>query len=247
MNFNIKSESLINHTLNLQRINAVALPFAVQNALNAVARDVKKRTLKITTERQFDIKKRNFFKANSGYKPYKAKQFNYNINKMHAEVGITKSSKSHDKSTEQVAHQQTATKIKRSINPLGTKPQTKAIIDVLSHKPEVYEHQSEFDSGDYIKKVARAKKRNAPFIVRNSTKGTVYRVKSFKRLKSGKNRNRLKMDLQPIASYIKSGYVKLTKKKPFLNDAARKSMTEIMEQEYVKEAKKQVERAIKRR
>ena len=205
--FSIKSDKLINHTLTLQRINDVALPIAVQNTLNSVARDVKKRTLDEYTNKYFNIKKRTFFKSNSAYKPYKAKQANYNVNRLKAEVGITKGKRANETATEQVGHQQTATKIKRSINPLGEKPQTKAIIDILSKKPEIYQNEGEFNAADYIKKVSRAKKRNAPFLRKNTSgsRGSVGIVKSFKRLKSG----RLKIKILPIASYIRGGFVKL--------------------------------------
>jgi len=248
--FFVKSDQLLNYTLSLQKINSVALPFAVQNTLNAVSKDVKKRTLKKLTEQQFDIKKRTFFTANSAFKPYKAKQFNYNINRIKSEVGITKGKKANEKATKQVGYQQTATPIKRSVNPLGDKPQTKAIIDVLSKKPEIYQNESGgFNPGVYYNKVARAKKRNAPFLFKNSsgTKGSIGRVRKFQRRKTGKEKGRLNIDIQPLASYKKSGYVRLRKKKPFLNEAAKKSMIDILDKEFVKEVEKQVERAMKRR
>ncbi len=243
--FSIKSKELIDHTLSLQRINDVALPIAVQNTLNNVAKDVKKRTLDNYANKYFDIKRRTFFKSNSAYKPYKAKQANYNVNRLKAEVGITKGKRANEKATEQVGYQQTATKIKRSINPLGEKPQTKAVIDILSKKPEIYQNEGEFDAGSYIKKVSRAKKRNAPFIRKNTSgsKGSVGIVKTFRRLKSGK----LKIKILPIASYIKGGFVKLKKKSPFLNDAAIASMNEKAANEFLKEARKQIERVVKRK
>lgn len=244
--FSIKSDELINFTLSLQKINDIALPLAVQNTLNAVAKNVKTKTLDKLTNKYFDIKKKNFFKANSGYKPYKAKQFNYNVNRLKAEVGITKGKRPNEKATEQVGSQQTATSIKRSINPLGTKPQTKAVIDILSKKPEVYEQGSDFDAGDYLLKVARAKKRNAPFLFKNSNRGSVGIVKTFKRIKSGKEKGRLKIVIKPIASYIEGGRVKLKTKKPFLNDAVLASAKELMNKEFIKQADIQIQRALKR-
>jgi hypothetical protein len=245
--FFIKSDQLLNFTLSLQKINDIALPIAVQNSLNSVVRDIKKRTLKKTTEKQFKIKKRTFFQANSAFKTHNAKEYNYNINKIKAEAGITKGERANEKATEQVGSQQTATPIKRSINPLGDKPQTKAIIDVLSKKPEIYDASSGWNPAEYYNRVARAKKRNAPFLYKKNGRGSVGRVRKFDRIKSGKKKGRLRIDIQPIASYIKSGFVKLNKKKPFLNDAAKSSMSTILEKQFVKEAEKQIERAIKRR
>lgn len=247
--FSIKSENLIDLTLSLQKINDVALPIALQFSLNQVARDAKTKYLAKTTGQMFDIKRRNFFKANSGYKTHKAKEFNYNVNRLKAEVGITKGRDAREKATEQVGSQQTAKDIKRSINPLGTKPQTKAVIDLLSKKPEVYDFAEHggFKPEVYFRKVGRAKKRNAPFLRKNSNRGTLHRVKSMKRFKAGKRKGRINIKLQPIASYIKGGHVKLMKKKPFLNEAAFKSMVDIMEKTFRKEAQIQVERAMKRK
>jgi hypothetical protein len=71
--FDIKSKELVDFTLKLQKINDVALPFAVQNTLNEIVRNVKIRTLPDTTEEVFDVKRRTFFTANSAYKSYKAR------------------------------------------------------------------------------------------------------------------------------------------------------------------------------
>ncbi|MDX5583645.1 MAG: hypothetical protein QNK20_01755 [Aureibaculum sp.] len=247
--FYVDSEQLLNYTLKLQKINDVALPIALQNTLNSVAADVKKRTLKISTEEQFKIKKKTFFNANSGYVGHKAKDFNYNINKLKAEVGIIKGKKAKEKATEQVGNQQTATSIKRSINPLGNKPKTKAIIDILSKKPEVYQNEtSGFNPGSYYRKLARANKNKTPFLYKNSsgTRGSVGIVKSFRRLKSGKKKGRIAANIQPIASYKKGGTVKLRKKRPFLDNAVKKSVKEMMESNFIKEAEKQVQRVLKR-
>jgi len=247
--FYITTDELIDLTLSLQKINDVALPFAVQYSLNEVARKAKTKYLAQTTNEMFDIKRKNFFKANSAYQTHTAKEFNYNINRLKASVGITQANKAHDKATEQVGHQQTAENINRSINPLGTKPQTAAIIDVISKKPEVYDYaeQNGFNPSVYFRTVGRAKKRNAPFLLKNSNRGTLHLVKSMTRFNAGKRKGFLNIKLQPIASYIKGGQVKLQKKKPFLNLAARRSMIAIMEETFKKEAIIQVERAMKRR
>jgi len=249
--FFVKSDQLLNYTLSLQKINDVALPFAVQNTLNAVSKDVKKRTLKKLTEQQFDIKKRTFFTANSAFKPYKAKQFNYNINRIKSEVGITKGKKANEKATKQVGYQQTATPIKRSVNPLGDKPQTKATIDILSKKPEVYDSEQSYPEGNsvaYIRKADRARRNKTGLLIKNGRRGAVNKVVSMKRRKPTKRDPRkMVIKVKPIASYRESGRVDLKTKKPFLNNAVLKSSDDIMEKTFIKEAEKQIERAIKRR
>lgn len=251
MSFSIKSDQLIDLTLSLQRINDIALPFAVQGALNAAARDVKKRTLAIVTNKMFDVKKRTFFKANSAFKSFKARDVGYNINRLKAEVGITKGTRPKEKATEQVGSQQTAKNIKRSVNPLGTKPITKSIIDILSKKPIIYDYTKEggFKPEKFFRAMGRAKQKGAPFLRMNSSKGrgTLHKVKSMRRFKAGKRKGRIKYVLQPIASYIRGGEVKLKKRKPFLNKASEKSMNDVLEKAFIKEAKIQSERAMKRR
>lgn len=249
-NFYVKSEQLLNYTLALQKINSVALPFAVQNTLNKVAADVKKRTLKKSTEQQFDIKKKTFFSANSAYKGHKAKEFNYNIDRLKAEVGITKGRKAKEKATEQVGHQQTSTPIKRSVNPLGTKPQTKETINILSKKPEVYDSSQSYSEGNsvaYTRRAQRAYRNKSGFLIKNGNRGAVNKVVSIRSRKpTKKDTRKMIINLKPIASYIEKGHVNLKKSRPFLNNAVTKSASDIIQSTFVKEAKIQFERAMKR-
>ena len=62
--FYINTKELTDLSLALQGINNVALPFAVQNTLNAIARDVKINTLRESANEQFDVKKKTFFTQN---------------------------------------------------------------------------------------------------------------------------------------------------------------------------------------
>jgi hypothetical protein len=249
--FNIKSDKLIDYTLALQRINAVALPIALQNTLNATVRHIKKKTLLQSANKHFDVKKPGFFKANSGYKTYNSKKFNYNINRLKAEVGMKKSSKPHDKATEQIAHQETGEKIKRSINPLGDRPKSKKIVDILKKKPEVYDSSQSYSEGNsnaYIRRAQKAYRNKSGFLVKNARgRGAVNKVVSIKKRKPTKNDPRkMIIKTKTIASYLQDGYVKLTKRSLFLQDAAQMSRTSIMESTFIKEARKQVQRALKR-
>jgi hypothetical protein len=244
----IKSDELIDYTLKLQKINDVALPIAAQNTLNSVVVGVKFKYLDETTNKMFTIRKRTFFKANSRFTKHKAKEFGYNINRLNAQVGIIKSKKANEKATEQVGNQQTATNIKRSINPLSKKPVRKNVIDVLNKKPEIYSYSDEggFNPKSYYKKAGRAKKRNAPFIVANRGRGRVNMIKKMNRFKSGKRKGRINMKMLAIGSYIKDGEVKLTKRKPFLNRAAEIAMNNMLEKEFMKEADRQFKRVMKK-
>ena len=251
MSFNIKADSIIDFTLGLQRINDIALSVAVQNTLNSVVRDTKKRTLNISTNKEFDVKKKSFFKANSGFKTYNAKQHGYKINNLVAYVGVTKGKNSKETATEQVGNQQTAKRIKRSVNPLGEKPKSKSVIDVLSKKPVVYDSSKSYPEGNsiaYIRKSQKALRNKRGLLVTNGNMGALNKVRSIKKLKKpNKDGRKMLINLKPIASYIKSGHVKLKTRRPFLNNAVIQSSKELMEQVFVKEAEKQFEKALKRR
>lgn len=250
--FSIDSKELIDYTLKLQRINDVALPFATQNSLNSVVRNTKKNTLDQVTNRMFDVQKKNFFKSHSAFKPYKAKQFNYDINKLHADVMITKGNNPKETAAEQVAKQQTASPIKRSINPLGNKPQKKGVIDMLRKKPEFVENREMIGkdsatTSSYIRGASRARRRKAPLVLLSSSglTGSVNRVKSFRKRKPTKrNPNKSIIKMQNIASYNKGGYVKLSKKYKFLDDSLQKSANDILSSEFVKESEKQFKRVM---
>jgi hypothetical protein len=249
--FSIKDKELIDYTLGLQRINDVSLAFAIQDTLNAVVRDTKKRTLAQVTNQMFDVKRKNFFKANSGFKQYKAKQFNYNINKLKASISILKSTKPNEKATEQLANQPTASPIKRKINPAGDKPQPKSIINILTKKPEFYDAAKTYPEGNsfaFTNKARRAKSRGAGFIVARNGKGYINRVVSIKKRKPTRaDKRKMVIKMKAIGSYNKNGQVKLKKPAPFLTTARDKSVKEIMNNEFVKNAEKQMEMAIKRK
>jgi hypothetical protein len=240
--FDIKSEGMIDLALLLQQINDVALPFAMQNTLNDVARDVKMKTLLKSANAEFSVRRPTFFRANSGYKSHKAKEFGYNINRLRAEVGMTEAKKPFDKATSQVGNQETATPIKRSINPLGEKPQTSGNIDVLSKKPEIYDSSTGNGEHAYLRAIQRAQSRGAGVIFAKGERGTLRKVNYMKKRKPTKS-NPLKYSIEttPIASYLKGGFVKLAVKRPFLTNAVAMSMTDV-QAIFEKNATKQFER-----
>ena len=251
MNFDIKYKDVLDYALAMQDINDIALPIATQYTLNDVVEDVKRNTLDITTNKMFDIKRKTFFRANSGFKKHNAKEFGYNINKLSAEVGITKSTKPHDKATEQVGNQQTAKNIDRSINPLGTKPLTKSVINLLEQKPLIYDSSINYRATTkrtvYLSRIFQANSENRGLIMSNGKRGTLYQIKSIKeRNPTKRNPNQYKITKKPIASYIKDGQVKLKKKNSFLLDAMEMSANNV-QKFFIKNAQIQFQRAAKRR
>jgi hypothetical protein len=243
--FYIKTDELVNLSLALQRINDVALPFAVQNTSNIMAKIVKKDILIESANEQFDVKRKGFFKGNSGYKAYKAKDFGYNINKLKAEVGMVEARKPYDKATTQIGHQETATPIDRSINPLGNKPKPKSVIDLLSAKPEVYEAGN---VKEYLKTVSSAYKRKAGVIMKKGNRGAVRKITTLKKRKpTKKNPYQYLIRSKAIASYIKEGKVKLKKRRPFLTLAVNTALDKNLEKIFINQAEDQIKRAMSRK
>jgi hypothetical protein len=244
MSFNIKSEELIDYTLALQKVSSVALPFAVQNAFNDVVKNVKEKTLEQSTSEMFDVQKKNFFKANSGYEAHKPKDFNYNLNKLKAGAGIIKSNKPNEKATEQLESHESNQTIDRSINPLGNRPQTTRVIDILSKKPEiiVYSESNPDSNYHYIRGAARARKRNASLVITNSKGvGHVYEVRKFKSRKPTKKdpRNSI-IKLKTLATYHHDGTVQIRRRSMFMPNALNRSANAILKDSFIKNANIQI-------
>lgn len=240
--FDIKAEGMVDLALLLQQINDVALPFAMQNTLNDIARDVKTKALTKSANAHFSVRRPTFFRANSGYKSYKAKDFGYNINRLRAEVGMTEAKKAYDKATEQIGSQETASPIKRSINPLGEKPLTSVDIDILSKKPEIYDSSINTGEHAYFRAVQRAQSRGSGVIFARGGRGTLRKVNSIKKRKPTKaDPRKYIIKTTPIASYLKGGFVKLSTRRPFLTGAVAMSMGNV-QSIFEKNARKQFER-----
>lgn len=81
---NINTDEVVSFTNKLEKLHKSALPVAIRSSLNAVALDVKKRTLLMVTDQTFTIRKKNFFRVFS--KVDFAKGFN--VNSMQSAIGI---------------------------------------------------------------------------------------------------------------------------------------------------------------
>ena len=81
----------------------------------------------------------------------------------------------------------------------------------------------------------------------NGRRGTLYQIKSItERRPTKSNKNQFKINRKAIASFIKDGEVKLTKKRPFLNAAMEMSANNV-QSFFIKNAQIQFQRAAKRR
>ncbi len=88
MKLNINTDAVVRHTNTLEKLHRSALPVAVRTALNSAAFDVKQNTLLKQTDKDFTIRQKNFFKANS--KVEQAQGFD--LRNMMATVGMVEGS-----------------------------------------------------------------------------------------------------------------------------------------------------------
>lgn len=84
MQININATAVVKYTDTLERMHRSALPNAIRSTLNSAAFDVKQKTMPVTSKR-FTNRVPNFFKANSRVDMAKG----WNIRQMKATVGFT--------------------------------------------------------------------------------------------------------------------------------------------------------------
>jgi len=81
---NVNTDEVVRYSNKLEKLHRSAFPIAIRGALNNAAFDVKKNTMPVSAEKEFTIRRKNFFKANS--RVIKAKGFN--IRTMQAIIGF---------------------------------------------------------------------------------------------------------------------------------------------------------------
>lgn len=83
--FNVNTQACVILVSKLEQLHKSALPLAIRGTLNAAAFDVKTRTLDESATRNFIRRSPTFFKRFSGVN----RATGWNINSMHADVGMT--------------------------------------------------------------------------------------------------------------------------------------------------------------
>lgn len=233
MHLEYKGNKLIDFSFKLNKIHRAALPNAVRFTLTDAAKDVKFKTLIKSANKFFDVKKRNFFRAFSAYKPATG----FDISKMASVAGMTKGKSPTSKSvaSTEIGQQQFAGTIenksfmpaKNQKTPKGTVK--KAYKDLRKIKPIVTKKGKSF-----FPDVEKARKTNTPLLIKKNNKGILVKV--------GKSKKKLKTT--PIASYEKDRKINLVKARPFLNYAAKESGKKL-NTFFKKNAEKQIARFLR--
>lgn len=82
--FHVNTDSSVILANRLERISRSAFPVAVRTVLNKAAFDVKQNTMLKTSAQKFEIRQKNFFKANSRVEMAKG----FSVNTMQSQVGF---------------------------------------------------------------------------------------------------------------------------------------------------------------
>lgn len=227
------SDKLINFSHTLSKIHKAALPNAVRFTLTDAAKDVKFKTLQKHSEQQFDVSKPSFFKKFSGYKAASG----YNINNMRATAGMIKAQDTKSVASTKIAAQQTAGIVKDRSYIAAEKQRSKSgvlkrsFITMIQLEPLVYEKGK---GGNYIKTAIESKEKRKPLLVRKNGKGYLVKVKSI-------NKKNPVIKTEILASYEKGRDIKLTRKKPFVINAAKESGNKL-NKFFIKNAERQISR-----
>ncbi|KKL54819.1 hypothetical protein LCGC14_2261580, partial [marine sediment metagenome] len=81
---NVNTDKVVVFSNKLEKLHRSAFPIAIRGALNNAAFDVKKNTMPVSAEKEFTIRRKNFFKANSRVNMAKG----FNVRTMQAMIGF---------------------------------------------------------------------------------------------------------------------------------------------------------------
>lgn len=187
MQLDINTDEIVIHANRLEKMSRTALPNAVRGTLNSLAFDVKKTTMPKQVDKDFTNRKKNFFKSRSNVDMARGS----NINSMQSLVGFIPNSDRSDQSVQNLEQQERGGAIKkRDFVPTNEARTNKSNTRIVSRRNQlrnikriskVSEAKGKNKGERFIKTVVHAGKGGVVM-----TENSLLRVKSLKRLKSGK-------------------------------------------------------------
>ncbi len=239
---NVNTDEVVRYSNKLEKLHRSAFPIAIRGTLNNGAFDVKKNTMPASADKEFTIRRKNFFKANSRVNMAKG----FNIRTMQAIIGFIGT----QQAVEDLEQQEEGGIIKgRTFIPNRTgvkaatafnknvKP-TNRVTSILSRKRIKLRKQK---GSNWAQRAIQASvKAGVGGLVQDwkpGRGGLIWLVKSIKRI--GLNIRFERVDLLYIN---KSGNVRI-KATGFMKKATLKTGKKL-EGFYIKQAKKQIEKAL---
>jgi hypothetical protein len=241
MKLNIDTNNVVAFTNKLERIHRSALPVAIRSALNKVAFDVKQNTMPKSADAAFKNRVPNFFKANSRVEMATG----FDIGKMKSVVGFTSQSLtgSSNYAVNDLEQQEHGGSIKhRSFIPTNTARGGNEARPVrpgnrLSSIKNII-HSNTGSGNQRQNFIAAVKKAGVGgFVIGNNSKKILWRIDGIAVV-----RGRLKIRKKPIYTFEEGRSVNV-RATGFMQRASYQS-SEKLEDFYVAEAKRQIERIL---
>lgn len=241
---NVVSDEFVTLSNKLERIGRAELPVAVRGTLNQMAFDMKgtsgkRGEIDKRAEKDFDYRRNKaLFKVLTGVN----KASGLDISKMESEAGIVNKS-GLNKVAEGLAQQQKGGETKQGATPLS-RSRTGKNIGRKVRKPSYLQNMDPIDArkrkkGRFNAAAVKAKRsRRAILINGRGGVGIVAMVRFIKRKKGN-----IEFRINWLHRINDSGKVELSKKRPFVNNAAKEVMKG-MPQEFVKQAEKRITKAL---
>lgn len=233
---NVNTDEVVKYSNKLEKLHRSAFPIAIRGTLDNAAFDVKQKTMPVSAEKEFTIRRKNFFKANS--RVIKAKGFN--IRTMQAMIGFI----GNQQAVEDLEQQEEGGKIKgrafipldvarggsntRPVRPSNRLTRIKNVVN--ARKIRGKNRQQKF-----IKAVLTAGV--GGYVIGNFTPKILWKITGITKIGS-----KLKIKKVPVYSYEKGRDVNVSATN-FMKKATLKTAKKL-EGFYIKQAKKQIEKAL---
>lgn len=235
---NVNTDAVVKFSLNLERLNKTSFPFAIRQTLNKAAFDVKGKSMPKVAIRNFTIRQKNFFKANSRVNLARGLK----INSLRSEVGFMDRGRFNSDAIQNLKKQEFGGVIKdrsfiptnaarsgsskKNVSPRNRLKRLKNVVDANNARGKNRRVK-------WIKSAIHAGK--GGHVITNFRNRAVVKIKSIKRSKKG-----IKIKTKNIYTFEKNRDVKV-KGTGFMRKATVES-TKKMERWFIDEAKKQIKR-----
>lgn len=186
MQLDINTDEIVIHANRLEKMSRTALPNAIRGTLNSLAFDVKKNTMPEQSQKEFDVRKKTFFKSNSTVDMARGS----NVYSMKSTIGFVAKSKGSEEAINNLEAQERGGRIDdRQFIPTEEARTSKSMSRTVARRNQlrnikgvakVSQAKGKTQGQKFIKTVVHVGKGGVLM-----TENSLIRVKSIKRLKSG--------------------------------------------------------------
>ena len=233
---NVNTDEVVKYSNKLEKLHRSAFPIAIRGTLNNGAFDVKKNTMPVSAEKEFTIRRKNFFKANSRVNMAKG----FNVRTMQAIIGFIGT----QQAVEDLEQQEHGGKIKgRAFIPLdvarggsNTRPvRPSNRLTRITNIVNARKIRGKTKQQKFIKAVMTAGV--GGYVIGNFTPKILWKITGIT-----KRGTKTKIKKKPVYSYEKGRDVNVSATN-FMKKATLKTAKKL-EGFYIKQAKKQIEKAL---